>query len=94
MTSHWMSAQKWNELKVRRAMTKEPLNRMKELLHNKLYFKKLKRLNKCYIWDVLLYVCETCTLRKREDGAIWNVGGNGGNWRRLDGQSEKWSISS
>jgi hypothetical protein len=47
------------EIKARIAMAKAAFNRKKTLFTSKLDLKLRKKLVKCYIWSIALYVAET-----------------------------------
>lgn len=70
-----------DEVKCRIAMAKEAFNRRKELLSRTITLVLKKRLVKALVWPVLLYGCETWTLRKEDQSKLeafemWA-------WRRL-----------
>ena len=51
------------EIKSRIAMTKAAFNKKKTLFTRKLGLNLRKKLQKCYIWSMVLYGAETWTLR-------------------------------
>jgi hypothetical protein len=52
------------EIKCRFAITKAAFNKENNLSIRKLDLKLRKKLVKCYIWSIALYVAETWTLRR------------------------------
>jgi hypothetical protein len=51
------------EIKSRIAVEKAAFNKKRALFANKMYLELRKKLVKCYIWSIALYVAETWTLR-------------------------------
>jgi hypothetical protein len=51
------------EIKYRIAMEKAAFNKNRALFTNKMDLELRKKLVKCYIWSIALYVAETWTLR-------------------------------
>src|SRR5215813_11692458 len=71
-----------SEIKRRIGMAKEAFNNKKRILCGTMKKELRKRLIKCYVWGVLLYGCETWTLRSRDINRwkafeMWT-------WRRLE----------
>src|SRR5215813_4188104 len=71
-----------SEIKRRIAMAKEVFNNKKIILCGPMKKELRKRLIKCYVWSVLLYGCETWTLRSKDIKKLkafemWT-------WRRLE----------
>ena len=63
-------------------MAKAALNKKKNLFTSKLDFNLRKKLVKCYVWSMALYVAETLTLRatdqkRLESFEMWC-------WRRME----------
>ena len=54
------------EVKQRIGMTKEACNRKRSIFCGPLAKELRKRLLKSFVWSVVLYVAETCTLRRNE----------------------------
>jgi hypothetical protein len=55
------------EIKCRFAITKAAFNKEKNLSISKLDLKLRKKLVKCYIWIIALYIAETWTLRRVDE---------------------------
>ena len=73
------------------ARAKEVFSKRKELLNKRFNEKLKKRTIKTLIWSVLLYGCETWTLRKEdirrlESCGMWS-------WRRVEGISWEHRIT-
>ena len=79
-------------------MAKDAYNKRKELLTRSIRVDLRKRLVKTFVWPVVLYGCETWTMRKEEINRlnafemwVWR------RWERLDGwiegQMNKYSAS-
>src|SRR6476469_5588438 len=55
-----------DDVKTRIGMTKDAFNKRKELQARSIRVDLRKRLFKTLVWPVVLYVCETWTMRKEE----------------------------
>ena len=53
-----------SDIRIRIALAKEAFNKRKELLKSKLNIELKKKIVKAMIWPVLLYGCETWTLKQ------------------------------
>ena len=78
----WMSEDGRSESEIKRRIANEAFNNKKGMLYGPMKKELRKRLIKCYVWSVLLYGCETWTLRSKDIKRLkayemWT-------WRRLE----------
>src|SRR6476469_9289562 len=87
-----------DDVKTRIGMEKDAFNKRKELLTRSIRVDLRKRLVKTLVWPVVLYGCETWTMRKEEINClnafemwVWRIMGKG-SW--MDKRTNKQVLSS